>query len=88
MSLDDESSTWKNSAMDIGPILPRNIQRMMIHFPREDNREVSALDRPTVPVALKISKMPSVREMFSIAISAQLMTSETVKLKKMMAVAF
>ena len=41
--------------MDIGPILPRYIARIIIIFPIELRFGVKALDSPTVAVALNIS---------------------------------
>ena len=48
--------------MDIGPILPRYIHKIIISFPAKCNVEVKSLERPTVAMALVVSNATFKRE--------------------------
>ena len=71
--------------MDIGPIRPRNIATIIISFPTALSVGVSALESPTVAVALNISYIPSTREMSFVARSSINNINVTIKLTKMIA---
>ena len=74
--------------MEIGPILPRNIETMTIPLPRLSRDGVRPLDRPTVPSALTISYSASVWEMPPRDIRRTVMTNTAARLKNTMAEAF
>ena len=55
MSFLPDDCRRKNSAREIGPILPRYMQTMISHLPNTVSCGVSPRDSPTVAVALNTS---------------------------------
>ena len=71
--------------IDIGPILPRYIQKIIIIFPASDSVAVKSRDSPTVARALVVSKAISISEPPSTRFSKKVVIIKNVILTIVMA---